>query len=295
MRMRRVLALAACALLAPVAASAASACRPPCATGGPVRGSAVIPPDDQFTRFGDAYSSRFQDLNVRGNGATQVQLPFAVNFGFGAVNSLFVNENGAVSFGSAITGRAQETMAAARVAGGPLANLGVPVIAPFFKDLVQGAGAGDGQLEFGDVAFQVGQADPYPNGGAYQRGDLVNSFRITWWGLTTADSDQPVFAQVEFYDEGQGDTAFAFRWGMADTPGQDGLGSVAGWSLGSSDYEFSGDYRGVRPDFFEFHDGAFIGQYPGAAPEPSSWSLLIVGVGAVGAWLRRRRMTAEAA
>lgn len=318
----RITALCAGGLiLAEPAAAARSNCGngPPCSTEGTVKGVSIIPDPNEFNLRGDLFSSNFTDLAVR-NGAQQVNLGFNVNFGFGLTSTLFVHKNGIISFGAPIAaGQAitpLSSLAANATGGGSvLASLGAPVIAPYFADLEPGGGSGDTRLNIGDVTVQFGQADPYantfnPTTGTYgyDRADLRQAVRITWYGLdatgngvpgsSSATTGLPVYAQLLISADDNGLSNFEFRYGPPNQPGQADYGSVAGFALGNTVLEFNGPYVQGIPTFFEFNDGVYIGQggttVNPAVPEPATWAQLIMGFGAVGYAMRRRRMRSGA-
>lgn len=278
----------------------------PCATAANVKGSSVIPGPNEFSLRGDIFSSTFLDARLV-NGSTQITLPFTVNFGpagaaaavngvaasaaaASGTNTLYVNQNGTVSFGQAIAGyRAVSN----------LADLGVPVIAPYYAPLAPGSGSGDGQLEPGDITVQYGLADPYADGGAYDRADARQAVRITWYGLGegrgATGAPNTVLAQLLISADADGLSNFEFRYGDPNAPGQADFGSLAGFALNGTQVQFAGPYAGGRdlPTFFEFNDGTYIGQFgtpiAGGVPEPATWTAMILGFGLAGAALRRHR------
>ncbi|WP_375391999.1 PEPxxWA-CTERM sorting domain-containing protein [uncultured Sphingomonas sp.] len=280
-----------------------------CSTSATVKGSSVIPGPDEFALRGDIFSSTYLDARLV-NGSTQITLPFTVNFGpvggAAAVNGvaasaaavtaasgtdiLYLNQNGTVSFGQAIAGyRAVSN----------LADLGVPVIAPYYAPLALGSGSGDGQLEPGDITVQYGLADPYADGGAYNQADARQAVRITWYdlgeGRSATGAPNTVLAQLLISADADGLSNFEFRYGDPNAPGQADFGSLAGFALNGTQVQFAGPYAGGRalPTFFEFNDGTYIGQFgtpiSGGVPEPATWTAMILGFGFAGAALRRHR------
>ena len=264
-----------------------------------MKGSEILPDPNAFSARGDLFSSQFTDLSFV-NGSTRVVLPFNVNFGFGLVNALFVNKNGIVSFGAPLL-TAQAAALQASATSGPiqsLADLGVPVIAPYYANLQLGAGSGDGTLQVGDVTIQFGMADPYADGGAYSRLDLRDAVRITWYGLSAGNgatgAPERVLTQLLISADDNGLSNFEFRYGPVGTPGQADYGSIAGFALGNTVLDSRGPYTQGAPTFFEFLDGEYIGQggraiNPGV-PEPATWLQLILGFGATGWAMRRRKL-----
>lgn len=283
--------------------------RLPCPTTGPTKGTSVIPGPNEFEERGDLFSSAFTELDVSGDKIAQITLPFTVNFGFGATNTIGVSENGFLMVGAPVAAARAQTQV---TASGfqpvtDLSQLGDNVIAPFYANLSQPKSiSGDSRLEFGDVTAQYGQADPYPDGGAYSTDDLQPAARITWYGVpVVAGADgQPimtrtipaVFAQVLLTDDGHGTSSFEFRYGPVDDPGQPGYGSLAGFVLGDTEVEFTGPYGPGSPTFFEFLDGHYVGQFANAVPETATWCDLLAGFAIMGGAMRlaRRRKPGSA-
>lgn len=298
-------------------ASAGNCGNEPCSTRTAVKGNSVIPPPDgsEFRLRGDLFTSQFFDAAVPANGSVQVNLGFTVNFGFGSVSTLFLNENGLVSFvrplGQLGAGAISPPVATITEAGASnyqaitsLNELGVPVIAPFYANLSAGPGAGDGRLSFGDIVVQYGFADPYADGGEYSQRDLRSAVRITWYGLGFENAQstesqanaEPIFAQLLISSDLNGLSNFEFRYGTLQNPGQLGYNSIAGFSLGNNFLQFSGPYVDGVPTFFEFQDGQYIGQGATApVPEPSQWLQLMFGFGLLGAALRGLKRRPERA
>jgi len=285
-------AVSAVVLSTPAAAQYACGARP-CSTTAKVKGSSVIPDPNEFDLRGDLFSERFQELVIAPNSGTALALGFNVNFGTGITSTLFVNENGAVSFGAPIppasTGAAPGFLPVAS-----LTDLPVDVIAPFYADLVQNGRGANGDLGFGDIVVQYGQADPYADeAGVYSLRELRQAVRITWYGLGVPGSTAPgtVLAQLLITGGDDGSlSTFEFRYGPAAAPGQDGLGSIAGFSVGDNALQFTGPYRDGVPTFFEFLDGRYIGQGGAAAvPEPATWASMIAGFALIGGMIRARR------
>src|SRR5262245_9386795 len=114
--------------------------------------------DGNFANSGNLFPlSGSHDVDVDPNGsAGPINIGFSIDFGAGAVNSLYIHENGIVSFGSAL---------GAFTPVASLADLGAPVIAPYYADLVSApADNDDATVVNGQVFYSVGSADPYLNG-----------------------------------------------------------------------------------------------------------------------------------
>lgn len=285
-------AVAAVALSTPSAAQYACGARP-CSTTAKVKGTSIIPDPNEFDLRGDLFSDRFQELLIAPNSATAVTLGFNVNFGSGVTGTLFVNENGAVSFGAPLPGETRPGVPAFLPVRS-LTDLSVDVIAPFYADLVQNGRGVNGDLGFGDIVVQFGQADPYADeAGVYSLRELRQAVRITWYGLGVPGNTAlgTVLAQLLITGGDDGSlSTFEFRYGPVDAPGQEGLGSIAGFSVGGNALQFSGPYRDGIPTFFEFLDGQFVGQGGATAiPEPATWATMIAGFALIGGMIRARR------
>lgn len=130
-------------------------------------------PDSSLTPSGGYYANNIGGVALTANddGSTQISLPFTYNFFGTNYNSLFINNNGNVSFN---TGLSQF------VPSGPT-GASVPVISPWFAD-VDTRGTGSGLVHYQtDVANQLvvtWDRVGYFSGGS----DLLNSFQLVLRG-----------------------------------------------------------------------------------------------------------------
>ena len=280
----------------PTAIARAANCRPPCANvPAAVRAVSVIPGDNDAAIRGELFTGGITTLSLAGNRSEQVKLNFGFKIGSTTYSTVSVSENGFVTFVNA--GRSSAIGVSNRAAVGngfqpvgSLTELGGPVIAPFYADLLSSRTPNQDYL--GNVVVQYGTADPYANGGQYQRRDFQNAVRITWYGLATGGgniANNTVFAQLVLAGNDHGTSSFNFNYGPPGRPGQAGLGSIAGFSLGDDHYDFHGPYGQGSPTYFEFDNGYLAGPLgAGGVPEPATWVLQILGAGLIGGALRRR-------
>ena len=281
-----------------------------CVTYSQHKPSSVVPPDrERLNLNGDLFTNEAFGLTLNGNLSAEVKLTFDLRIGSSVFNSLFVNENGLVSFGAPITA------APARLSGGgalqtadepqpfipvrSLGDFGIPVIAPFYADLVEGIRFEPGVPNVGQVFVQYGFADPATDPqGNYSIEDIVPAVRITWYGLPVAQAGDTLNAQDEslawaqllLSDEGGGNFNFEFRTGDPNQSPpyiQPGLGSIAGLALNGDVLDFTGPYDDTTPSYFAFRDGELVT----VVPEAGSWAMMILGLGVIGAALRTRRRT----
>ena len=289
-------------LFAGSAPAAAQICRN-CVTYSQHKPSSVVPPDlQQLNLNGDLFTNQAFGLALNGNLSAEVKLTFDVRIGASVFSSLFVNENGLVSFGAPIsagpaTPRASELQPFIPVSS--LSEFKLPVIAPFYADLVEGIRFEPGVPNVGEVFVQYGFADPATDTrGNYNIEDIVQAVRITWYGLpvgssadaSTGDALEPplAWAQLLLTDEGDGNFNFEFRTGDPNGPppySQPGYGSIAGFALNGDAIDFTGPYDNSTPSYFAFRDGALVT----GVPEAATWGMMILGMGLVGAALRTRR------
>lgn len=237
--------------------------------------------------------------------AGPVSLGFMAAF-FGAnTNTVFVNNNGNVTFNSALSQYTPDGLAA---------GVGQPIIAPYFGD-VDTRGTGSGLVTYGTGTITDASlgwnSDPFfavewPSVGYYSREtDKLNTFEL----LLVSRPDTGV---------GNFDIEFNYnkvQWETGDVSGgHDGLGgtsAVAGYSNGMSGagnvfYQLPGSLvNGALidggPDALTSHDlnSSVPGRYdfqvrggvvvPSSAPEPGTFLLLGGGL-ILASWAGRRRL-----
>jgi hypothetical protein len=227
-----------------------------------------------------------------------VTLPFTVNFFGVSRDSLFVNNNGNVTFNAAQSAYTPFGLGAGYT--------GQPIIAAFFADVdTRGSGSvtyGNGSYA-GHTAFGV----DYTDVGYYNsHSDLKNTFQM----ILTDRSDL-----------GAGDFDIYFNyddinWETGDASdgsgGKGGVSAAAGFSNGTADagtfFQLPGSLQngaflnggpnalvsstndGVDGQFlFQVRNGQVIIPPIGGVPEPATWAMMLLGFGGVGAVVRRRR------
>lgn len=202
-------------------------------------------------------------LTLLNNASTgPIPLGFPIDFGSGPVNSLYVNENGIVSFTGPITTTSFSS----------LASVGQPVIAPFFADLTSVTFVGSvfemsGQ-NFGQIMYQRGSASALPGSdGNFAQADEVPAFSVLWYGLTNASGEQ-VFAQLVIYSHASsaaGDFDIRIRYGLADGDQYNtgtGTSGIAGLLLGANSLNITGPLLETTDYFYSFRGGKLVGSVP---------------------------------
>lgn len=192
-------------------------------------------------------------------------------------NSVYINNNGSVSFGDGVP---------AYNPVGPT-GLDAPIISPFFAD-VDTRNPASGVVHYQlDTPGQL--VVTWDNVGAYdRRGDAFNSFQLV---LRSDDFATPT---------GEGQIGFFYKtmdWQATDTGAS--LAAV-GFGDGNGNgqvLEGSTSLLALN-DVVENHhiwfDQNLVVVPPGGVPEPSTWAMMILGLGGVGAVMRRRKTAALA-
>ena len=206
-------------------------------------------------------------LTLTNNASTiAVPLGFPIDFGGGAVSSLFINENGIVSFTAPITSTSFTSLSA----------LGQPVIAPYFADLTSVTFVGSvfemsGQ-HFGQLMYQRGSAAAVEGSdGNFDQADEVPAFSVLWYGPTNTDGVQ-IFTQIVIYSHtssGAGDFDLRIRYGNADTDAYNtgtGASGIAGLQLGTNTLNITAPLAATTDFFYSFRGGKLQGATPPPPP-----------------------------
>ncbi len=158
--------------------------------------------------------------------AGPITLPFSVNFFGTTYTQVYVNNNGNLTFGTS----------SSDYTPGPLANAGLPIIAPFFAD-VDTQGAGSGLAAYGNGTFAGRQAfgATWTNVGYYSsRTDKLNTFQV----ILVERNDVATGAFDIYFNYGQ------IQWETGEASGGvNGLGGTsarAGFANGTVSYEIPG-------------------------------------------------------
>ncbi len=241
-----------------------------------------------FIDFGDAFatsgsnwdvSQSFEVDRVGNLSGTAVSLGFTINTGAGSFDSLFINENGALTLGSVLSSGSFTSVT-------NLATLGVPVIAPYYADLVSTTPDGSVfSVEDGEILYSRGSADPRPDlSGSYSEADAVQAFHATWAGPTVNGDATAfkVFTDVVLYNFGSGNFAIQFGHGSSNDPNIPARGGFAGFAMGSNVLNLTGPRSGNDDLYYEFQNGAVV-------PAPATAPLLLTALAGLLTRCSRRR------
>jgi PEP-CTERM motif len=204
-------------------------------------------------------------------------LPFSFDFGTGLTNEAFIYDRGIISFGDPISGGAD--------ANADFTTFGVPVIAPLY---VPGATGTAGPYEA--FAGTIGAGDfpeTLPNFGT----DL---FVISFLDPSAQDPNSFLTPYVHvLIDASSGEIRFEFIHGQSFLDENQiltlALPNTTGTQLG---YLLGTEQVLADPPNIE---GINAFTFPGAAggvPQPGTWAMMLLGFGAVGFSMRRRRTSA---
>jgi hypothetical protein len=202
----------------------------------------------------------------------------ALNLGFdftlfgNTYNSLFINNNGNLSFGNGIS---------AYVPTGPT-GANAPVISAWFGD-VDTRNPASGLVHYNLSGNEL--VVTWDDVGYYDAGaNALNAFQIV---LRSDDYVIPV---------GQGQIGFFYKnmgWESTNTSrtAAVGFGDGAGNSEVLEGSTLAGLNRVVANHNIWFDQNlAPVTPGPGAVPEPATWAMMILGFGVIGAGMRRRRV-----
>ena len=242
-------------------------------------------------------------LAANDDGSTSlISLPFSIDFYGATYNSLYINNNGNLTFNGS-----QSTYTPYGVGAG---YVGQPIIAPFFAD-VDTRGTGSGLTSWGTGAYDGYEAFgvTWPEVGYYAaQTDKLNTFQVLL--VNRPDLGAGDFEIIFNYDQIQWETGEA-------SGGVDGLGGTSaavGFSNGTGDagtyYQFDGSLvNGALidggPNSLTGHtnDGV-LGQYVflvengeiivPTVPEPSTWAMMLLGFAGLGFAGHRTRTSRRA-
>ena len=230
-----------------------------------------------------------------------VTLPFAVNFYGVTYTSLFVNNNGNLTFANPNSSYTPSGLGSGYA--------GQAIIAPFYAD-VDTRAAASGITAYGNGTFNGHQAFGATwNGVGYYRSaaDKLDTFQ----GLLVDRSDVGVSDFDIVFNYG------SMNWETGDASGgSHGLGGTSaavGFNAGTGNaagtyYQAPGSLQnGALIDggsnalngqqlTFQVRAGVPVAVPPvvGAVPEPASWAMMILGMGAVGFAMRRKVRQSDA-
>jgi hypothetical protein len=226
-----------------------------------------------------------------------VPLGFSVNFFGNTYLNTFVSSNGYVTFNSGQTAFTPTGLGASYT--------GQPIIAPFFADVDT---RGTGSETYGTGTF---------NG--------MNAFGVTWnavgyYNENTSPTNTFQVLLVDRSDVGSGDFDIYFNYDNILWETGDFDGGVNGLGGTSASAGFNAGQGGAAGTFFELpgslvngallnggpdalvshsninQPGRFLFEVrngivgiPSSVPEPATWAMMLVGFGAIGVSLRRKR------
>ena len=247
-----------------------------------------------FIDFGDAFatsgsnwdSSQSFEVDRVGNlSGTAVSLGFTINTGVGSFNSAFINENGALTLGSALTSGSFTAVT-------NLATLGVPVIAPYYADLQSTIPVGGVfDVNDGEILYSRGSADPRRDlSGNYSEADAVQAFHATWAGPTVNGDATAfkVFTDVVLYNFGSGNFAIQLGHGNSNDPNIPARGGIAGFAMGANVRNLTGPRSGNEDLYYEFQNGAVV-------PAPATAPLLLTALAGLLTRCSRKRRQGQGA
>ncbi|MGB8693236.1 MAG: thrombospondin type 3 repeat-containing protein [Steroidobacteraceae bacterium] len=195
--------------------------------------------------------------------SSALELGFNVNFGTGNKHTLFVNENGALSFDAPLPATLSTTLAA----------IGSPVIAPFYADMESGQYFDAANLVFDGshteaIVYGRGEADPVADStGAYNPLEAVKAFHVSWAGTFLRGTDPPVFiyTQVVLYahpSSADGDFDLRIRYGINDTDSYSVPPGIPGFVLDANTAALSSPLQAGTDYFYSFRGGKLQGATP---------------------------------
>lgn len=203
------------------------------------------------------------------NASVAIKLGFSVKIGTVSYDSLFINKNGVVTFGSALTSNFAAAATITQLQAVVTANGTVtrPFIAPFYANLTIPSVLFTDFVPFGGGAsYFRGSGDPLPPFSAAQR---VPAFAVTWLD-SNFNNDPRIATQLVLYTAGaNGDFYLTLRYAeqdvdlftvVAGVPGLAGGSLVTG--LSTDAFQLTSPLGGLAASFnnyfFVFRNGHLV-------------------------------------
>jgi hypothetical protein len=161
------------------------------------------------------------DLTVPSNPSSgALSLGFNIKIGAATYGTVFVNENGILTFGSGLTSTfvAESSFTDLVSLVDPTGTR--PFVAPLYGGVLPGAAATVGDIfTTGGILYGRGNADPAPNPDPtvdpFLIANVVPAFHVFW--IDVSNALQPVSVEVIFYSKNaSGDFDMRIRYGQAD-------------------------------------------------------------------------------
>jgi hypothetical protein len=231
------------------------------------------------------------NLTLTGNGSAEVALGFNVNIGGTDYSSMYINENGFVTFGAAASSAAQNSTSFTTLQ----TSLGAtPFLAPAVANFDTGTSTPfDFFSDVTGVYYQRGMG--VLGAGPYADNDprATEAFDVFW--LSNVGTDRFV-SQLVLYSLADGGFAAQFNYGVDGDPNPALPGGFGGYSINGSSASFGNAFDDNLAAFrFAGESGGGGGTDPTSVPEPSALVLMAAGLVAFAlTGRRRRRLTAAA-
>ncbi|MEO1243021.1 MAG: hypothetical protein AAFX54_14025 [Pseudomonadota bacterium] len=204
----------------------------------------------------------YQDVDLTNNaqcdragGPCEIPIGFSIDFGLGPVDTLYLSENGIVSFGAALPDGDDGSLTAGQ--------LTTPVIAPFYTDLISNAEVED---EVGEIWWAPGRIDPAEDPDPSNDTSPVTwhdgqkGFRVDWFGVTRPGGTEGVrcYIQMIIIDQPGDDFDLIFNYGQVSPFSMPVNGAKIGFRLGPNSYRFVEPTIDETTDLkFEFRNGVW--------------------------------------
>lgn len=218
-------------------------------------------------------------LNLTGNGSAEIALGFDLSIGAATYSTLFINENGFITFGSAANSAAQNATSFTDLQ----TALGTtPFIAPAVADFTTGSSTPFDFFDGTGIYYQRGQG--VLGDGPYVDNDprATDAFDVIW--LTDVGSERFV-SQLVLYSLDAGGFAAQFNYGSEfGDPNPTLPGGFGGYSLNGLTTSFGNQFDDTLAAY-RFGGGDTP---PNSVPEPGTLALMLAGLIGIALSTRRR-------